>query len=493
MTALAALAGTAGPAAAPAWGDGAAAAGDALAIDFAALLFAFGAAPQEAMAPLDAAAAPETVCAGEPVSAEAATPVQAQALWPADLQALPLPPPAVPWAPAAAQAQPVAAATAAMAATTATTTAAAATTATVAAATTATATAAATVATAATTSTTTSARASVPRIAGDALAPGSTQAVPVAGGPLASERVAPPRATLPREEALPREAAPPGEATPDPAAARPAGALHGAVPTDATPPPGTLGTIDATIAVAEHAVPVVSGAPLAREGPAPGARLPREAAADKAAPQSASQTIQAVIEAASAVPAAHAHVPQAKQDAMPRDAAPAAAHPAFTLADTYAAAPAAGAATAAAPMLVAIATPFASPAFAGALSAQLSVLARDGVQQAELRLNPPEMGPIAVRIEVTGVQATVYFAADAAATRQVLEASLPELAGALRDAGLTLVGGGVSEQPQRGRRDAGDAAATPRRDDGRDEGAADASAAPLPAARRVRGVVDLVA
>ena len=90
-------------------------------------------------------------------------------------------------------------------------------------------------------------------------------------------------------------------------------------------------------------------------------------------------------------------------------------------------------------------TPLASPEFAQALGVQMSVLARGGVQQAELQLNPAEMGPVSVQIVIDGTQARVDFGADMAATRHAIEAGLPELAGALRDAGFTLTGGGVSQ------------------------------------------------
>lgn len=143
-----------------------------------------------------------------------------------------------------------------------------------------------------------------------------------------------------------------------------------------------------------------------------------------------------------------------------------------------------------------LAAPFGSPEFAPALGAQVSVLARDGVQRAELRLNPADMGPIAVQIALDGAQATVHFSADVAATRAALESSWPELAGALRDAGLTLAGGGVSEQPRQRRDGAGDGA-TGSRADGRAEGSGDRASgdtatAPLPRPR-TRGVVDLIA
>jgi flagellar hook-length control protein FliK len=94
---------------------------------------------------------------------------------------------------------------------------------------------------------------------------------------------------------------------------------------------------------------------------------------------------------------------------------------------------------------LALATPIDSPDFAAALGVQVSVLARDGVQQAELHLHPVETGPVSIRIEVDGTNARIDFGADLAATRHAIEQGLPELASALRDAGLTLAGGGVSQ------------------------------------------------
>jgi flagellar hook-length control protein FliK len=87
-----------------------------------------------------------------------------------------------------------------------------------------------------------------------------------------------------------------------------------------------------------------------------------------------------------------------------------------------------------------------SPAFAASLASQVSVLTRDGIERAEIRLNPAEMGPVQVRIQVDGRDAKVEFSADLSSTRQVLEASLPQLAGSLREAGFTLSGGGVFQQ-----------------------------------------------
>ena len=65
------------------------------------------------------------------------------------------------------------------------------------------------------------------------------------------------------------------------------------------------------------------------------------------------------------------------------------------------------------------------------------------MQQAELHLNPAEMGPVSIQIALDGSEARIEFGADLAATRA--PSSAPARARrALRDAGFTLAGGGVS-------------------------------------------------
>ncbi|MDQ6629708.1 MAG: flagellar hook-length control protein FliK, partial [Pseudomonadota bacterium] len=100
-------------------------------------------------------------------------------------------------------------------------------------------------------------------------------------------------------------------------------------------------------------------------------------------------------------------------------------------------------------------TPVASPDFPAAFGMQVSALTKDGVQQAQLHLNPAEMGPVSIHIALDGKLAHIDFGADMAATRQAIEASLPALASALRDAGFTLAGGGVAQHSgsDRGGRD----------------------------------------
>jgi flagellar hook-length control protein FliK len=92
----------------------------------------------------------------------------------------------------------------------------------------------------------------------------------------------------------------------------------------------------------------------------------------------------------------------------------------------------------------AIAQDIRRPEFVPVFSARIATLVQDGVEQARLHLNPVEMGPVSLQLSMDGLQVRVDMTAEVAATRLVLEQALPTLAGALREAGFTLSGGGVS-------------------------------------------------
>lgn len=140
---------------------------------------------------------------------------------------------------------------------------------------------------------------------------------------------------------------------------------------------------------------------------------------------------------------------------------------------------------------VSLPAPVASPEFGEWLGAQVSLFARDGLQQAELRLNPAEMGPIGVQIDIAGNEARINFNAGQATTRDAIERALPELAAALRGEGLTLAGGGVFDRPP-GAREGTSARASPGT---RRTGGVRAAALPATAPRGFapQGAVDLYA
>jgi flagellar hook-length control protein FliK len=231
----------------------------------------------------------------------------------------------------------------------------------------------------------------------------------------------------------------------NPAVAAPRGPAAGAAPdTTATaqdiglpPAAPSASALPAVIAGEGRAVPAADKDSKAAAAPVPAET--RFAAAFEAAHTAAATTAPTAISPAATDPAAGLHFAQGllagSSMPLPRGF------------------------DASAPAPITLPVPLHSPEFAQALGTQVSLLARDGIQQAELRLHPAELGPINVQIEMTGTQARIDFTASAAATRQVIETGLPELASALRDQGLTLSGGGVFQQaPERREPQAGRAA-----------------------------------
>src|SRR5690606_33464867 len=96
-----------------------------------------------------------------------------------------------------------------------------------------------------------------------------------------------------------------------------------------------------------------------------------------------------------------------------------------------------------------IPVPVGSPQWAPAFSEQMVQI---GTQQggtlhhAELRLDPPDLGPLRVSLSLQGEQATASFVSSHASVRAAVEAALPELTQALANAGISLGNTSVSEQ-----------------------------------------------
>jgi flagellar hook-length control protein FliK len=104
-----------------------------------------------------------------------------------------------------------------------------------------------------------------------------------------------------------------------------------------------------------------------------------------------------------------------------------------------------------------------TPAWDQALGQKVVWMVAGGVQSASLTLNPPDLGPLQVVLNVSNSHADASFVAPHAETRQALEASMPRLREMLADSGIQLGQSTVSagtqqqysgpnEQPQPGLR-----------------------------------------
>lgn len=125
-------------------------------------------------------------------------------------------------------------------------------------------------------------------------------------------------------------------------------------------------------------------------------------------------------------------------------------------------------------------------------------LAKNDQQSAQININPPQLGPVQITLNLSGDQATLAFASPHAEVRQAIESSLPQLKEMLSSAGINLgqsnVGANLSQQnpdnpfqTANGNRSANENAILP----ANDKAANAVSSSPV--LHRGRGLVDLFA
>lgn len=138
---------------------------------------------------------------------------------------------------------------------------------------------------------------------------------------------------------------------------------------------------------------------------------------------------------------------------------------------------------------VQLATPVRAPEWRDEFAARVTYLVSDRVQAASLQVNPPELGPVEVRVRVANAEATLSFVAPHAQVREAIESALPRLRELLADAGIALGSCHVGADA-RGTRDHA-AATTPHTAAGEPDMRAGPSAGEVRIPPTVRGLVDL--
>lgn len=96
--------------------------------------------------------------------------------------------------------------------------------------------------------------------------------------------------------------------------------------------------------------------------------------------------------------------------------------------------------------------------WAEALAERAAWFAGQNIHSAELQLDPPELGPLQVRISVHQDQAVVSFVSGNPQVREALDQSMMRLRELLQEQGMQLVEAGVSDQQREGDSEAPDAA-----------------------------------
>ncbi len=99
-----------------------------------------------------------------------------------------------------------------------------------------------------------------------------------------------------------------------------------------------------------------------------------------------------------------------------------------------------------APAMQLIDTPVFEPAWGERVGERVLLMASKGIQSADIRLSPAEMGPLRIQVAVDDGAAHVTFNAQHAATRDAIEQALPRLRELFTENGLSLGQANVGEQ-----------------------------------------------
>ena len=88
-----------------------------------------------------------------------------------------------------------------------------------------------------------------------------------------------------------------------------------------------------------------------------------------------------------------------------------------------------------------------NPAWAQGLGERVQWMIQQNIQGAEIRLNPPELGALEVKLQLSGDQTTqIHFTSPNGSVREALEAAIPRLREMFAETGLTLGDVNVSHQ-----------------------------------------------
>jgi len=72
--------------------------------------------------------------------------------------------------------------------------------------------------------------------------------------------------------------------------------------------------------------------------------------------------------------------------------------------------------------------------------AKINWMISDGLQTAQLSLNPPDLGPLQVMITINNDQANAHFTSEHQEVRDALESAMPNLRQMMNDSGVQLTG-----------------------------------------------------
>lgn len=91
-------------------------------------------------------------------------------------------------------------------------------------------------------------------------------------------------------------------------------------------------------------------------------------------------------------------------------------------------------------------TPVGQPGWDRAVGERIQWMVGHNIQQAEIKLNPPNLGPLEIKVSLQNDQTSITFVATQAPTREALEASIPRLREMFGEINLNLANVDVGQQ-----------------------------------------------
>jgi flagellar hook-length control protein FliK len=100
------------------------------------------------------------------------------------------------------------------------------------------------------------------------------------------------------------------------------------------------------------------------------------------------------------------------------------------------------------PLKMEIATPITQPGFTEELQETVKLVSTRDLREVEVTINPEELGPIKLKVQMTGDKADVTFQADNEQTRTLLAEAVSGLTESLAESGIDLRNATVEKPPQ---------------------------------------------
>ena len=112
------------------------------------------------------------------------------------------------------------------------------------------------------------------------------------------------------------------------------------------------------------------------------------------------------------------------------------------------------------PVRASVSVPISAPGWQEAFADRITISVQNRHSSVELQINPPNLGPVDIRLTMDGDHASLSFFSPHAPVREAIQSAMDHLTDALADAGISLGSVSVGAESQSGRNPSGDQGAS---------------------------------